>query len=78
MEQVTMQNFWHHPFIKNLQPGGKLVMAYALCCQENDMPVIAEDAALLTGIEVSAVGDYLELFDKKQLLGTAEILDSAL
>lgn len=75
MDKLTMENFWGHPFIKELQPNGKLVMVFAICCMESNHPIILEDLALLTGVEMSAAEDYLDIARKKGLL-EAQTVDS--
>jgi hypothetical protein len=69
MAQVaTAEDFWTHPYTKELTPLGKMSLHYALSFEYENKPIIAEDMALATGQDISVCEDWLEQFTADGML----------
>lgn len=60
--QATLDNFWSHGYTRTLQPKGRLALYYALQHEEEGKPIIPEDMAHQTGLNISEVMEYLRQF----------------
>lgn len=59
MGTITTDNFWADQRVKTLPPKGKLVLFYVIT-QES---LIAEDAAMATGVHLSECEDWIAKFE---------------
>jgi hypothetical protein len=64
----TLTDFWHHDYIQTLQPKGRLAFYYAVQHKLERKPIIPEDMAIHTGLNLSEIEAYLGLFERQGAL----------
>ena len=64
----TNTTFWEQPFIIELPPKGKLACVYAMEQQRDGQPVIIEDMARHTAINLSECTDWLRRFIREGII----------
>lgn len=59
---ITMSHFWTHPYVQDLAWRGRLALAYAVMFNDEKRPIIIEDMARATGLDISEVTSWVEIF----------------